>query len=182
MRKSCLVAATVLAGSWTVAAQQPAGAFSIRTVQALTSNVRMASSLHSSAAYAAGASAHEIMFGSPPARGAYAPSIAAMINSVETPFADTVHVSLASFVGGRLRFGGYHSTLSSSNILYGLPGGGALSPRGIGLQSHLASHAPCNMEMAGFEISFHWHGSEPSGAHFRASQVLDRAFSFVHSI
>lgn len=106
-------------------------------------------------------------------------AIDSMYEYTETPFIQHVDVPVASFVGGHVRLAGFQSYMSTENFHLGLPGGGTLPSFGVTMQSHPAVLAPAADQSAGFNLTFHLHGTEPGFVHCRALHAAGRALGII---
>jgi len=79
----------------------------------------------------------------------------------DTPFVDQVRLPLATFWGGRVKFIGFESDVTTANFVMGLPGQGALhNLSAFGGNGFLAVHTPPSDQLAGIHMTFSWHGGE----------------------
>jgi hypothetical protein len=105
-----------------------------------------------------------------------------MYEFVQTPFASSVRVPMASVAGGRLQLYGYHCLASSENFQLGLPGGGVLPARGIGQQSHAIILVPLNNESGGFNITFTLHATDTVAVRIHPLEAVNHAVNFLRGI
>ena len=105
-----------------------------------------------------------------------------MYDFVETPFASSVRVPMASVAAGRLQLSGYHCVASSENFQMGLPRGGVLPATGIGQQSHPLIMVPQNNESGGFNITFTVHANDTAAIRVRPLEAVNHAVNFLRGI
>ena len=96
----------------------------------------------------------------------------------DTPFIDQVRLPMAALWGGRVKFVGFESDVTTANFVLGLPGAGLLTSLSMTGSGHLATRTPPSDQLVGVHMTFNLHGSdvEPldnSGLH--GMQFLVRA-------
>jgi len=110
------------------------------------------------------------------------PASGSVYDFVQTPFASSVRVLMASVAGGRLQLSGYHCLASSENFQLGLPGGGVLPSWGNGVQSHPAILVPPKDVSDGFNVTFTLRANESGVLHLRPLSAVNHAVMFVRGI
>jgi hypothetical protein len=81
------------------------------------------------------------------------------VTFLDTPFAEQVHLPLASLWGGRVKLRGFESNISTADILWGLPGAGSWNILRMGGVSFPAVRIPQSSQAYGMHLAFHFRGS-----------------------
>jgi hypothetical protein len=83
----------------------------------------------------------------------------ASVTFLDTPFAEQVHLPVASLWGGRMKLRGFESTITTADILWGLPGAGSWSILHMGGRSFYAVRIPQEAQAYGMHLALHFRGS-----------------------
>jgi hypothetical protein len=82
----------------------------------------------------------------------------ASVTFLDTPFAEQVHLPIASLWGGRLKLRGFESRITTADILWGLPGAGSWSILHMGGRSFYAVRLPQEAQAYGMDLALHLRG------------------------
>ncbi|HXL23684.1 MAG TPA: hypothetical protein VOA78_14560 [Candidatus Dormibacteraeota bacterium] len=83
----------------------------------------------------------------------------ASVTFLDPPFAEHVHLPVASLWGGRMKLRGFESTITTADILWGLPGAGSWNILHMGGRSFCAVRIPQEAQAYGMHLALHFRGS-----------------------
>jgi hypothetical protein len=83
----------------------------------------------------------------------------ASVTFLDTPFAEQVHLPVASLWGGRLKLRGFESRITTADILWGLPGAGSWGMLHMGGRSFYAVRLPQEAQAYGMDLALNFRGS-----------------------
>ena len=108
----------------------------------------------------------------------------ASVTLMDTPFAEQVHLPVASLWGGRMKLRGFESTITTADILWGLPGAGSWQVLHMGGRSFYAVRIPQEAQAYGMYLALHFHGNptEPgdNAVVHGVGRVLHASRDFFH--
>jgi hypothetical protein len=77
----------------------------------------------------------------------------------DTPFESQVRLPIASFWNGRLKLGGFESSLPMDYILWGLPGAGTMQDLRWAGGGHISALLPTDDNAFGLRLTLHLRGA-----------------------